>query len=268
MMSELERWDARAIYRIFMRRWCRGSAPRYRWSIMKKPYILVVDDEPDLCELVRHHLSREHYEVGVAHDGEAALSEARRRVPDLMVLDLMLPGIDGLEVCRRMKTEERTEHVPIIMLTAKAEETDVVIGLSQGADDYVRKPFGVRELVARISARLRAAEQKQRDQQQRVLRFGDLVIDSIKHEVALFDEPIKLTMTEFKLLRHLVASAGRAHSRSQLLDAAIAPDAVVIDRNVDVHIATLRKKLGSYGSNIETIRGLGYKFREVPVSSE
>ncbi len=235
---------------------------------MKKPHILVVDDEPDLVELVEHHLKREHYRVTTSADGESAVQIAREELPDLVLLDLMLPGMDGLEVCRQLKGDGRTSHVPIIMLTAKAEEADAVIGLAQGADDYIRKPFGVRELVARVSARIRAAEAVRRQEEKQVLKHGDLVIDSIKHEVHLAGQQVKLTMTEFKLLRHLVTHAGRAFSRNQLLDAAIAPDTVVIDRNVDVHIATLRKKLGEYGANIETIRGLGYKYRELPIAAE
>ena len=228
---------------------------------MKKARILVVDDEPDLVELVRHHLQREHYEVITANDGETALAEARRRIPDLVILDLMLPGIDGLEVCRRMRADSRMAHIPIVMLTAKGEESDAVIGLAQGADDYVRKPFGVKELVARVATRLRAAE-LQSSEVQKVLRFGELVIDAVKHEVLLEGQPVVLTVTEFKLLRHLVQNRGRAFTRNELLNAVMGADVYVIDRNVDVHVATLRKKLGAYGAHILTIRGLGYKFRE------
>jgi DNA-binding response OmpR family regulator len=228
---------------------------------MKKARILVVDDEPDLVELVRHHLQREHYEVITASDGETALFEARRRVPDLVILDLMLPGIDGLEVCRRLRSDTRLAHIPIVMLTAKGEEADVVIGLAQGADDYVRKPFGVKELVARVATRLRAAE-LQSAEPQKVVRFGELTVDSVKHEVLLSGEPVVLTVTEFKLLRHLVQNRGRAFTRNELLNAVMGADVCVIDRNVDVHVATLRKKLGAYGTHILTIRGLGYKFRE------
>jgi len=235
---------------------------------MKKSRILVVDDEPDLVELVRHHLAREHYDVVTAGDGETGLAEARRRLPDLVVLDLMLPGIDGLEVCRRLRADTRTQHIPIVMLTAKGEESDAVIGLAQGADDYVRKPFGMKELVARIATRLRASELKAPGESQKVLRFGELVIDSVKHEVLIGDEPVKLTVTEFKLLRHLVANKGRAFTRNELLNAVLGQDVVVIDRNVDVHVATLRKKLGDFGAHILTIRGLGYKFRESPTSPD
>lgn len=234
---------------------------------MKKARILVVDDEPDLVELVRHHLQREHYEVVTAGDGETALAEARRRLPDLVVLDLMLPGIDGLEVCRRLRADSRTANIPIVMLTAKGEETDAVIGLAQGADDYVRKPFGVKELVARVATRLRAAELKS-PEAVKVVRFGELVVDSVKHEVLLSGQPIPLTVTEFKLLKHLVQNRGRAFTRNELLNAVMGADVYVIDRNIDVHVATLRKKLGSYGAHILTIRGLGYKFREAVAAPE
>jgi two-component system phosphate regulon response regulator PhoB len=229
---------------------------------MKKPSILVVDDEPDIVDLIRHHLQREHYDVRTAADGEQALAEARSRVPDLIVLDLMLPGIDGLEICRQLRSDARTAHVPIIMLTAKGEESDAVIGLAQGADDYVRKPFGVKELVARIGARLRVADARREDS--KIVRFGELVIDSVKHEVMLGGDPVHLTLTEFKLLRFLVQHRGRAFTRNELLNAVLGRDAYVIDRNVDVHVATLRKKLDAYGDNIVTIRGVGYKFRESP----
>lgn len=231
---------------------------------MKRARILVVDDEPDLLELVRHHLTREHYDVVTAKDGESALRQTQRDIPDMVVLDLMLPGIDGLEVCRRLRADERTSHVPILLLTAKGEETDVVIGLSSGADDYVRKPFGIKELVARVGARLRESRTREKTETKRVLRFGELIVDSIKHEVTLEGAPIKLTVTEFKLLQHLVAHPGRAFTRSALLDAMVGADTVVIDRNVDVHVATLRKKLGAYGRHILTLRGVGYKLRESP----
>ena len=235
---------------------------------MKRPRILVVEDEPDLQELIRHHLARERYDVATAGDGETALREAHRRVPDLVVLDLMLPGIDGLEVCRRLRADPRTTAVPIVMLTAKGEETDAVIGLAQGADDYIRKPFGVKELVARIAARLRAAEVRRAEDAKKVAHYGDLTVDSLKHDVTLKGKAVRLTVTEFKLLRHLVLNPGRAFTRNELLDAVLGPDAFVIDRNVDVHVATLRKKLGDFGASIRTIRGLGYKLSETPGAAE
>ena len=227
----------------------------------------MVDDEPDLLELVQHQLQKEHYEVVTALDGEVALREARRNPPDLVLLDLMLPGIDGLEVCRRLRSDPRTMHVPIIMLTAKGEEADAVIGLSQGADDYVRKPFGSKELVARIGARLRTTRADSGSPgglPGKVTSFGDLVIDPIKHEVLLGSNPVALTLTEFKLLHFLVSNRGRAFTRNELLNAMVGQEAIIIDRNVDVHVATLRRKLGGYGAHILTIRGLGYKFRETP----
>lgn len=234
---------------------------------MKRARILVVDDEPDLVELVKHHLVREHYEVVTAHDGERALAEARVRLPDLILLDLMLPGIDGLEICRRLRADARTKSIPIVMLTAKGEETDAVVGLMQGADDYVRKPFGMKELLARIAARLRAVRGDDGSELKKVSRFGDLVIDPVKHEVLLGGELVVLTMTEFKLLHFLVAHKGRAFTRHELLDAIVGTEAVIIDRNIDVHVATLRKKLKDYGGHIVTIRGLGYKFREAPTAA-
>jgi two-component system alkaline phosphatase synthesis response regulator PhoP len=231
---------------------------------MKRGRILVVDDEPDLLELVKHQLQKEHYEVTTAQDGEVALAQARRQPPDLVVLDLMLPGIDGLEVCRRLRADPRTMHIPIVMLTAKGEESDAVIGLSQGADDYVRKPFGSKELLARIAARLRVSRGEVPVVAGKVVTFGDLVIDPVKHEVALAGKPIACTLTEFKLLHFLASNRGRAFTRNDLLNAVVGQDAIIIDRNVDVHVATLRKKLGGYGGHILTIRGLGYKFRETP----
>src|SRR5260221_209289 len=229
---------------------------------MKRGRILVVDDEPDLLELVRHQLQKEHYEVTTALDGEVALAQARRNPPDLVVLDLMLPGIDGLEVCRRLRADPRTMHVPIVMLTAKGEESDAVIGLAQGADDYVRKPFGAKELVARIAARLRNFREEGPLEMQKIARYGDLVVDPVKHEVTIAGAPVELTMTEFKLLQFLIVNRGRAYTRNELLNAVLGKDSMVVDRNVDVHVATLRKKLGAYGNHILTIRGLGYKFRD------
>jgi DNA-binding response OmpR family regulator len=229
---------------------------------MNRANVLVVEDEPDLAQLLEHHLRREHYDVSTAADGERALAEARRRVPDLVVLDLMLPGIDGLEVCRRLRADPRTMHVPIVILTAKGEESDAVIGLAQGADDYVRKPFGAKELLARIAARLRENRGDSPLEMRKVARRGDLVIDPVKHEVTVGGNPVELTMTEFKLLHFLVVNSGRAYTRNELLNAILGRDAMVVDRNVDVHMAMLRKKLGASGNRILTIRGLGYKFRE------
>jgi DNA-binding response OmpR family regulator len=233
---------------------------------MKKARILVIEDEPDLVGLIKHHLSREHYEVYTSERGDEGLAQARVRIPDLVLLDLMLPGIDGLEICRRLRADARTAHIPIVMLTAKGEESDAVVGLMQGADDYIRKPFGMKELLARISARLRSKQPDDSANLKRVTRYGDLVIDPVKHEVALDGKAITLTMTEFKLLHYLVNHKGRAFTRHELLDVIVGTEAVIIDRNIDVHVATLRRKLGEYGQHILTIRGLGYKVREAPTA--
>lgn len=224
--------------------------------------ILVVDDEKDLVDILAFNLRREQYEVVTAHDGEKALDVARRDAPDLVILDLMMPGIGGLEVCRRLRGDPRTAKIPVIMLTAKGEETDAVIGLAQGADDYVRKPFGVKELMARVAAHLRSQARAGEDEHPKVLRFGDLVIDSDRFVATLGDEDLPLTTTEFKLLRHLVAKKGRVFSRNDLLDSVRGPDAIVTDRTIDVHVAAVRRKLGRYGDHLLTVRGVGYKFAE------
>lgn len=229
---------------------------------MSRKKILVVDDEKDLVDILAFNLRREQYDVVTAPDGEKALEIARRDAPDLVVLDLMMPGIGGLEVCRRLRSEPRTSKVPVIMLTAKGEETDAVIGLSQGADDYVRKPFGVKELMARVASHLRTQARAGEDEHPKVVRFGDLVIDSDRFVASLAGEDLPLTTTEFKLLRHLVARKGRVFSRNDLLDAVRGPDAIVTDRTIDVHVAAVRRKLGPYGVHLLTVRGVGYKFAE------
>jgi len=224
--------------------------------------ILVVDDEKDLVDILAFNLRREQFDVVTAPDGEKALEIARRETPDLIVLDLMMPGIGGLEVCRRLRADPRLSKTPVIMLTAKGEESDAVIGLAQGADDYVRKPFGVKELMARVSAHLRSQARASEDEHPKVIRFGDLVIDSDRFVATLGDEDLPLTTTEFKLLRHLVAKKGRVFSRNDLLDSVRGPDAIVTDRTIDVHVAAVRRKLGRYGDHLLTVRGVGYKFAE------
>lgn len=231
---------------------------------MARKKVLVVDDERDLVDILAFNLRREQFDVLTAADGETAIEIARRDLPDLIILDLMLPGIGGLEVCRRLRGEPRTSQIPILMLTAKGEETDAVIGLSQGADDYVRKPFGVKELMARVAAHLRAQRRAAEDDVPRVLRFGDLEIDSDRFVATLRGAEIPLTTTEFKLLRHLVARKGRVFTRNDLLDSVRGPDAVVVDRTIDVHVAAVRRKLGEYGDYLVTVRGVGYKFAEQP----
>ncbi len=235
---------------------------------MARKTVLVVDDERDLVEILQINLLREQYRVITAFDGETALHVAEREVPDLVLLDLMLPGIGGLEVCRRLRVGSRTAHIPIVMLTAKGEETDAVIGLAQGADYYVRKPFGVKELMARVAAQLRRGRRVAAADDPRLLRWGSLVIDSDRFVATLAGAALPLTTTEFKLLRHLVARKGRVFARSDLNDAVRGTDAVVEGRTIDVHVAAVRRKLGAdYGGYLVTVRGVGYKFAEAPRGS-
>jgi DNA-binding response OmpR family regulator len=221
--------------------------------------ILVVEDEPDLLDLVVYNLRKEGFRPLRAETGERALELARDERPDLVLLDLMMPGLDGLEVCRRLRSSDDTKDIPIVMVTARAEEGDAIVGLSVGADDYVKKPFGVRELVARVRAVLRRTTPAP-DPSPRTLRVDDLEVDPARHEVRLRGEDLDCTPTELRLLHYLVRNRGRVFSRAQLLDKAVGQDVAVLDRNVDVHVAMLRKKLGDYGERIVTIRGVGYKF--------
>lgn len=223
--------------------------------------ILVVEDEADLLEAVSFALKKDGLKPIPAKNGEEALRLVEERSPDLVLLDLMLPGLDGLEVCRRLRSTEKTARIPIIMVTAKAEETDAIIGLGVGADDYIRKPFGLQELVARVRAVLRRSEQPE-ETTPRVVTAGELEVDPTRHEVRLAGKAITLTATEFRLLYHLTRNRGRVYSRVQLLERAVGNEVIVVERNVDVHISALRRKLGEYGSCIETIRGVGYRFSE------
>ena len=225
--------------------------------------VLVVDDEKDLVELISYDLKRNGYDVLCAYDGNAALDLATREVPDLIVLDLMLPGLEGTEVARRLKADARTAQVPIIMLTAKAEETDVVVGLTLGADDYVTKPFSKKILLARVNTVLRRAEPAAAPEGA-MLRAGPLAIDTSKHEVLVDGEPVRLTLTEFKLLAALVSARGRVLTRDQLMDKAMGTDVFVTDRAIDVHITAIRKKLGSANWLVHTVRGVGYRLQETP----
>jgi two-component system phosphate regulon response regulator PhoB len=227
---------------------------------MAKRTILVIDDEPDLIELVRYNLVKEGFEVVAATDGETGLVAARREMPDVVVVDLMLPGIDGLEVCRALRADDRTAQIPVIILTAKNAESDRIVGLEIGADDYVTKPFSPRELAARVKAVLRRVAPRQ--PMMDFIRHGDLSIDLVRHEVVCGDKPVNLTATEFRLLQFLAARPGRVYSRSELIDGALGQDVAVLDRTIDVHVVALRRKLGSCGAWIETVRGFGYKFQE------
>jgi two-component system alkaline phosphatase synthesis response regulator PhoP len=228
---------------------------------MTKERILVVEDEEDILELVRFNLSREGYSVMGAASGEEAWRLASSELPDLIVLDLMLPGIDGLEVTKIIRNDSRTRDIPIIMLTAKGEEADIVTGLELGADDYITKPFSPRILVARVRAVLRR-KVKETAEESSVLKIHDLVIHPGRHEVLVEGKPVELTFTEFGILGYLARRPGWVFTRSQIVDAVRGDDYFVTDRAVDVQIVGLRKKLGPAGKYIETVRGVGYRFKE------
>lgn len=226
--------------------------------------ILLVEDEQDLLELLSYNLSREGFQVETATTGEAGLKKAREMGShlDLVLLDLMLPGIDGLEVCRTLKSREHTQNIPIIMLTAKGEESDIVQGLEYGADDYVTKPFSPRVLMARIGAVLRRREGEESGGNGSVIEIGTVQIDNERHEVLVKGEPAALTATEFKLLALLATKAGRVFTRQQIIESIHEGYAAVTDRSVDVQVVSLRRKLGDAGRGIETVRGVGYRFRD------
>jgi len=222
--------------------------------------ILVIDDEPELVKLLDYNLTKAGYLVLSARDGEKGLAAARQHHPDLVVLDVMMPGLDGWEVCKKLRAEPATAAVPLLMLTAKAEEGDRVLGLELGADDYVTKPFGVNELLARVKALLRRAEGQAGSAE--VLKAGKLVIDSGKRAVTAAGKRVELTATEFNLLRALAERPGRVLSREDLIARARGDDSAIIDRTVDVHVASLRKKLGKQGEMVETVWGVGYRLKE------
>jgi two-component system, OmpR family, alkaline phosphatase synthesis response regulator PhoP len=225
--------------------------------------ILIVEDEADILELVRHVLEKEGFTVRAAADGEAALREARLRRPDLLLLDLMLPGMDGLEVCRRLRALPETAALPIVMLTARGEENDVVAGLNLGADDYVTKPFSPRVLVARLQAvfRRRQEEAAPREDQE-LIRRGPLSIHRGRREVLLEGRAVPLTWTEFQILAQLAARPGWVFTRYQIVDAVRGEDYAVTERAVDVQMVGLRRKLGAHGALLETVRGVGYRFSD------
>jgi DNA-binding response OmpR family regulator len=239
-----------------------------------KRRILVVDDEKDLVDLITYNLTRHGYEVVSANSGTDALELAAREQPDLIVLDLMLPGLEGTEVARRLKADPNTSGIPIVMLTAKGEETDVVVGLTLGADDYVTKPFSMKILLARLNTVLRRHEAAAAGgggtggtagaEGGAVLKAGPLAIDTARHEVTVDGDAVKLTLTEFKLLSALVGARGRVLTRDQLMDKGMGSDVFVTDRAIDVHVTAIRKKLGTANWLVHTVRGVGYRLRESP----
>lgn len=224
--------------------------------------VLVVDDEEDLLELVRYNLSKEGYQVHCVASGEEAIQVARTLLPDLILLDLMLPAVDGLGVCKVLKGSPPTQHIPIVMITAKTAESDVVSGLELGADDYITKPFSPRVLLARIRAVLRRKTATALDEDNSTVRVHEMVIHPGRHEVLLRGQVVDLTFTEFRLLQFLARKPGWAFSRSQIVDAVKGEDYPVTERSVDVQVAGLRKKMGDLGHYVETVRGVGYRFKE------
>lgn len=227
---------------------------------MAKQHVLVVDDEEDIQELVRYNLSRNGYQVTCVGSGEDAVKAARLKTPDLIVLDLMLPRIDGLDVCRTLKGDAKTRGIPIIMLTAKGEEADVVAGLEIGAHDYVTKPFSPRVLLARVRAVLRRGQPD--DAETEVVTAGPITVHPGRHEVTIAGKPVDLTYTEFRILQLLARQPGWVFSRVRIVEEAQGPDVIVTDRSVDVHIVALRRKLGPAGDRIETVRGVGYRMKD------
>lgn len=223
--------------------------------------ILVVDDEPDILELVQYNLAREHYDVVCVESGEEALAQVHAAPLDLIVLDLMLPGVHGLDVCRMLKRHPRTAAIPVVMLTARGEEADIVAGLELGADDYLTKPFSPRVLLARIRAVLRR-QHSAPVAADAVLTHGELVLHPERHEVLVQGQPVMLTPMEFRMLHVLAQRPGWVFTRNQLIAAAQGEDVSVTERSVDVHIVSLRRKLGACGDAIETIRGVGYRLQE------
>jgi len=234
---------------------------------MVRAKIVVVEDEPDIREVIAYNLRREGYEVVTAADGELGLDRVQAELPALVLLDLMLPGIDGLEVCRRLRADSRTSEIPIIMVMAKGEESDVVKGLELGADDYVAKPFGSRELTARVRAMLRRAPEASGSDSAdsgagALVRRGELEIDPARFEVRLDGQVVELTATEFRLLHFLSLHPGRVYTRERLVRETRGEHIVILDRNIDVHVRAIRKKLGDERGFIRTVRGVGYRFRD------
>jgi two-component system phosphate regulon response regulator PhoB len=227
---------------------------------MAKPAILVVEDDVDILRLITYNFKTSGFDVATAQDGYEALALARRRVPDLIILDLMLPGLDGLEVCKELKRSEATRKIPVLMLTARAEEVDRIVGLELGADDYVVKPFSPRELILRVRAILKRyiAEEAPAT----VWRREGLSVDFQAHRVIVDAQEIMLTATEFRLLGELIRNQGKVQSRDQLLDKVWGYQFEGYARTVDTHVRRLRQKLGPYAELIETLRGVGYRFRE------
>jgi len=228
--------------------------------------IAIIEDEVDIADMLSYHLRREGFEVISASTGDAGMNLLRKQKPDLVLLDLMLPNKDGLQICREMKASPVLQQIPIIMVSAKSEESDIVLGLGMEADDYITKPFSPRELVARVKTVLRRGNKESNSSLTDRIEQDGLVIDASKHKVTWQGDEVKLTATEFRLLHYLASHPGRVFSREQLLNQTVGENIVVVDRNVDVHIRAIRKKLGETDM-VETIRGVGYRFKESSILS-
>ncbi len=227
---------------------------------MSKPKVLIVEDDRALAELLEYNLEKAGYEIAKAHDGRDGLNQARLKLPDLVILDVMLPVLDGVEVCRQLRASSETRDCLIIFLTARGEEADQLIGFSSGADDYVVKPFSPAVLLQRVKALLRRQEEQANDQD--VITSCGVSVDRRRHRAIAGGQVLELTHSEFRLLAALIRQPGRAFYRSELIDAALGEDTLVLERTIDVHIRALRKKLGEYADVVETVRGVGYRFRE------
>lgn len=230
---------------------------------MANKTILVVDDEADILQLIQYNLEKEGYKTLTTASGEEALREARRHLPNLIILDLMLPGLDGIEVCKQLRSSEDTKYIPILMVTAKSEESDIITGLEVGADDYITKPFSPKVLIARVRAILRRSRRNPIDEgREPYLKIHAIQIDTTKHEVIAEGHSLALSVTEFAILEFLARNPGWVFSRNQIIGAVKGEDYPVTERSVDVQILGLRKKLGEQGRMIETVRGIGYRMKE------
>lgn len=229
---------------------------------MTKTNILIIEDEDDIRELVKYNLQRENFGVLEAESGEAGLALIERMTPDLILLDLMLPGKDGLEICRILKRDMKTQNIPIVMMTARGEESDIITGLELGAEDYIVKPFSPKVLGARVKAVLRRKTPTPELMPEDVIRVYDLVIHPGRHEVLVKDKPVDLSATEFRLLHFLARRPGWVSTRYQIVDAVHGEDYPVTERSVDVQVVGLRRKLKRAGAYIETVRGVGYRFSD------
>ena len=223
--------------------------------------LLIIEDDRSLAGVLEYNFSSAGYKVYTAHDGQDGVNQARSKQPDVIILDLMIPVIDGIEVCRQLRSEQATAETPIMMLTAKSEETDQLIGFSVGADDYVVKPFSVRVLLERVKSLCRRTERRS-GKGSDLVTSGGISIDRLKHRASVDGKPIDLTPSEFRLLDTLIRNPGRAFDRSELIESALGGDTLVLERTIDVHIRSLRKKMGDAADAVQTVRGVGYRFRE------